>query len=630
MSGRPRPSRGRPRADPARPGRPRAGKRRSSGARRTRGSAAARAARPAGSRARSRAPRRRTPRVARDHARDRVVAAIRDRAVVRPGTRPRCRARRRNASSSSYAIGSSRPVARRHHERARGRGEQQVVQRRVRQHQPDERAVRSDAVREPARERDAATRTIGRSTDVSSSRSASRERRANRSAASRLAHHHGERLLVAPLARAQACDGAPPTSRRTRGDSRRAPSQRRCRRRAAPPRACAIGSPSSAVPRRSTTRRRGPQAEHAFGSRVEAAIARVLVLAAARRAHAERRHGRARPVVGHVERDRVARPTVRAVDERVPMPAVESRAQLAQALRARREVWRDRRRALRAAAAGDDLERADVLARNRAAAQAAHGRRGHRWARQTSHELPQRRVLAEGFDRDSARVVPDAPADRGRAGERVHPGAEPYALHEPVDLDPDATLGHLPLLVKHPCRSGSRCCPRFTACRARRRPRLRDRAHASSAAQDVPVIRRSAYAAQFDARLTAACSSADRSPGCACQRGPSYAAVRSDASRLVVMMSSPAGGATSIEAEEGASRGSLRQIERAQQPSAVDRARRPVRPGGARHGSLAARRARVRRGADRERLGDDAASAARAADRGSSSPSRSPPESRTR
>jgi hypothetical protein len=89
---------------------------------------------------------------------------------------------------------------------------------------------------------------------------------------------------------------------------------------------------------------------------VEAAVERVVVLARAVLAHGEAAHGGERPVVGERLDDRVARPAVGAVDERVAVPAVGRVAHLAQAVVAHRQVGRDRGRDVAGVLALDDDE----------------------------------------------------------------------------------------------------------------------------------------------------------------------------------------------------------------------------------------------------------------------------------
>ena len=81
--------------------------------------------------------------------------------------------------------------------------------------------------------------------------------------------------------------------------------------------------------------------------RVEAPVGRVLVLAAAVGAHREAGHRRVRPVVGNRPHDREAGPALRAVDERVAVAAVGRVEELAQAVVARGHVRRNDRRAAR-------------------------------------------------------------------------------------------------------------------------------------------------------------------------------------------------------------------------------------------------------------------------------------------
>ena len=81
------------------------------------------------------------------------------------------------------------------------------------------------------------------------------------------------------------------------------------------------------------------------------AVRRVVVLAPAIGTHRKRGHRRVRPVVGQFPQDRVARPAVRAVDERIRVPAVGGVGELAPAIVAQgkigrhggRGLWRGRR-----------------------------------------------------------------------------------------------------------------------------------------------------------------------------------------------------------------------------------------------------------------------------------------------
>ena len=90
---------------------------------------------------------------------------------------------------------------------------------------------------------------------------------------------------------------------------------------------------------------RGPQAAQQTRLGVEAPVGRVLVLAAAFGAERKARHRRRSPVVRDRADDREAGTTLRAVDERIAVPAVGRVVELAQAVVAGRGVRRNERRA---------------------------------------------------------------------------------------------------------------------------------------------------------------------------------------------------------------------------------------------------------------------------------------------
>ena len=157
--------------------------------------------------------------------------------------------------------------------------------------------------------------------------------------------HQRERLVLAVLAGAQRATAV--VRRRQRGEVVAAEAldgddltgaQRRRRR------------------RRSAHRARGPHAGQHTGWAWNRRSAGILVLGPARRAHGEAGHRRVGPVVRDGRHDRVPRPAVRAVRERVPEPPVGRIEQLAPGSRrtSRRRAtraWRPRR------LAGADLER---------------------------------------------------------------------------------------------------------------------------------------------------------------------------------------------------------------------------------------------------------------------------------
>ncbi len=110
------------------------------------------------------------------------------------------------------------------------------------------------------------------------------------------------------------------------------------------------------APEASSSRTPRPAGRAGIGLRVEAAIAGVVVLAPAGRAHLEPGHRRGRAVVGDAAHDREARAAVGAVDERVAEAAVGRVAQLGQAVVAGRGVRRDERVGVAVRFALDDAE----------------------------------------------------------------------------------------------------------------------------------------------------------------------------------------------------------------------------------------------------------------------------------
>ena len=204
-------------------------------------------------------------------------------------------------------------------------GAEEMVERRVREHapratgRPGRPRARSSA---PGSRRSEDDRRLRRAEQRQFLVGADRDRFGRR-------RHHGERLLVALLARAQARHrglvggeagevvAADPLDR-----EHRSVAQQRHR----------LGE-----------RHREPRPAGGAAGRlgVEAAVARIVVLGAAVGAHREARHRRVRAVVRDGADDREARAAVRAVDERVAEAAVARVEQLSQAVVAGRDVGRN-------------------------------------------------------------------------------------------------------------------------------------------------------------------------------------------------------------------------------------------------------------------------------------------------
>ena len=135
----------------------------------------------------------------------RVVGARLDRAVVDEEARRRCPPAARSASSSRERDRLVGDVAARHHERHAGVGEQQVVQRRVRQHH-------AELAQRPARPRRATARARrargdhDRPVARGQPRRGGRVERDERARRVEVGRHQRERLVLAVLARAQRGD----------------------------------------------------------------------------------------------------------------------------------------------------------------------------------------------------------------------------------------------------------------------------------------------------------------------------------------------------------------------------------------------------------------------------------------
>ena len=298
-------------------------------------------------------------RTARDHAGHRVVAAVLDLAVVGqeevgdPGqARERLVVPRRHRLLGEVAGG---------HDQRPPRGlQQEVVERRVRQHQADQRVAGRDLGREaapgpPPHEHDGALdrdeqALLGGIDDRQGARVVEGQ------------HHDRERLLVALLPLAE-----PPHGRGRRGVAREVVAaqalhrhdpplaQGRCRRRDR------VGAQAGGLAGRAQEPHARPAARAGDRLGVEAPVGGVVVLPPAVGAHREAGHRRGRAVVRHVAGDRVAGPAVRAVGEGVAVAAVGRVAHLAQALRAGGEIGRDRDPACALVAARDDGEAGERL-----------------------------------------------------------------------------------------------------------------------------------------------------------------------------------------------------------------------------------------------------------------------------
>ena len=270
-------------------------------------------------------------------ARDGVVGARVDRAVVQQhgvGQRPQPAqgvvVAERDRLVADVAAGQ--------HERGAGVGQQQVVQRRVGEHDAELARARGHGGRDvgpgaPARQHDRPRRR-GQERDLLVAQRDERPR------GRQVGRHEREGLLLAVLARAQPRDrvrvagaaGQVIPADALDGHDRPGAQQRRRLRDGVPARLRGAAAPQP---------RPRPAVRAGVRLGVEAPVGGVVVLAPARGAHREGGHRGQRPVVGDAAHDREARPAVRAVDERVAEAPVAGVEELGQAVVAGRGVGGD-------------------------------------------------------------------------------------------------------------------------------------------------------------------------------------------------------------------------------------------------------------------------------------------------
>ena len=264
------------------------------------------------------------------------------------GTGPRCRRAARSASSSRERDRLVGDVAAGHHQRHPDVGQQQVVQRRVGQHHAEVVGARRH------RRRDARAGAAGR--DARSARSASgrvASRRAREGSRAISANGRSSRCLrdrsraTAASSSARQARWNPPTPLTATIAPERsawaAPRSRRGRRGASRREAVGGGEPRRLPPPGVTSLTRGPHAGQAFGWAWKRR-SRGSSYSAWHAAHIdEAGHRRPRPVVRHAGDDREARAAVRAVDERVAVPAIGRVEELARQRGAGGHVGGDRR-----------------------------------------------------------------------------------------------------------------------------------------------------------------------------------------------------------------------------------------------------------------------------------------------
>ncbi len=318
--------------------------------------------------------------------------------------------------------------------------EQQVVQRRVRQHDAQHRQPRRDAARlvgrgiAPRQQHDG---PLGRLEDFALA--GVQRRQARRGGG--VGDHQRKRFLLALLAQAQPRDGFRPgrvanqvkTAEALDGQDGALP---QARERAAD----RVRVRLAQAPRiEQRQRRTAVGAGVRLG--VEAAMLHVVVLALARAAHREGGHAGVAPVVRQRTRDRVARAAVRAVDERIAPATIPGIEQFRETVRTDGGVRGDVR-AVAAAVAGDDRERHRFIARRaRAAFHLRDPRQPRRFRGEAALELVEPVGRALDLDVHTLAVVAHEAAERQPGGDAEHEGPEADALHLSAHPQP-AALGN--------------------------------------------------------------------------------------------------------------------------------------------------------------------------------------------
>ena len=172
-------------------------------------------------------------------------------------------------------------------------------------------------------------------------------------------------------------------------------------------------------------RDRRPAVRAGVRLRMEAPVARVLVLGLAGRAHAELRHRRERSVVGDTADDREPRAAVGAVDEGIAKPAIAGVEELPQASLAGRRIGRDRCVS-------------DVAVRALADREAAGARRLELLGRDALDRRERWRVGSETIEEPGDVGVGPLDLQENAVGVVEHEAAEPELAGQPVDVRPKA------------------------------------------------------------------------------------------------------------------------------------------------------------------------------------------------
>ena len=354
--------------------------------------------------------------------------------------------------------------------------------------------------------------------------------------------HHGERLALAPLARAQLrhrlgavriaheVEAAKPLHRHdaalcqqprgAREDrvallARRAPGYRAERRRHV---AAFVLAPAHLRAARKAC----------VGLGVEATVEWIAVFGGAPLAQGEVLHGRAGAIVGQLLDDGEARAAVRAVDERIAIAAVVGVEQFARAIVAGGKVGRHERGLLHGGGVGKaDLERVETLDRHLFERDFLHARGCRRVLGQLEHELVEQLPLAFRMGEHAVGGVEHPAVHEVLLRHAVDEGAKAHPLHDALHLDVERFDHSEPPLRLQPARAASgaalsrfvsHAAPRAVApplrrCRRNRRTGRRASPQAEAASRKSPR-HRAPIAPQRTRRTAASASAPQALRGC--------------------------------------------------------------------------------------------------------------------
>ncbi len=213
----------------------------------------------------------------------------------------------------------------------------------------------------------------------------------------------------------------------------------------------------------------GPAHRASIRLGVKAPVSRILVLLEARFAHRKAGHRRQRPVVRHPADDREPWPAVRAIRERIAVPAIRGVEQLTQAVDAGRAVRGDERVGRPTGAARGDPEVRLAGRRQRLRRDLVDRRERRQLADEARHEALDPLPAALDLEQHPVLVIEDVAAERLLVREPVHEWPEADALdgatHPRPDPEPAAAqLGHSPQLPRAATPTSSRSTWYALAC----------------------------------------------------------------------------------------------------------------------------------------------------------------------